>query len=72
MLLNTGNVDVESKDRLGQTPLSCAKARYEKAIVQLLLNASKTETRATDDIETDDIDTGAIQTDLSEIDWDSE
>jgi ankyrin repeat protein len=37
LLLSTGNVDVDSKDNSGQTPLSWAAKRGNKAVVKLLL-----------------------------------
>ena len=42
-LLNTGKIDIDSKDNYGRTPFSGAAWRGHQAIVQLLLNAEKIE-----------------------------
>ena len=36
LLLGTGKVDVDAKDKWGRTPLSCAVAEGNDAVVKLL------------------------------------
>ncbi|KAI0455693.1 hypothetical protein F5B21DRAFT_178737 [Xylaria acuta] len=49
LLLNTGKVDVDSKDNeYGQTPLSWAAENGHKAVVQLLLNTGKVDVNSKD------------------------
>jgi ankyrin repeat protein len=43
LLLNTGKVDIDSRDKYGQTPLWWAAAREHKAVVQLLLATGKVD-----------------------------
>ncbi|KAI8626567.1 ankyrin repeat-containing protein [Xylariaceae sp. FL1651] len=48
LLLNTGKVDVDSKDNYGQTPLSWAAEKGHEAVVQLLLNTGKVDVDSKD------------------------
>lgn len=41
MLLNTGKVDVNSKDQSGQTPLSLAAGNRHEAVVEMLVDTDK-------------------------------
>lgn len=43
MLLDTGKVEVDSRDKHGQMPLSLAAEKGEEAVVQILLETGKVE-----------------------------
>jgi ankyrin repeat protein len=48
LLLETGKVDVETKDSHGQTPLSLATWSGHKAVVKLLLETGKVDVETRD------------------------
>ncbi|KAH3462598.1 hypothetical protein KXW89_007969, partial [Aspergillus fumigatus] len=48
LLLNTGRVDLESKDSDGQTPLSWAAENGHEGIVKLLLDTGRVDVESKD------------------------
>jgi ankyrin repeat protein len=50
LLLKTGKVEVDSKDKNGLTPLSWATGRGHEAVVKLLLETGKVEVNSKDDL----------------------
>jgi ankyrin repeat protein len=48
LLLATGKVDVDSKSKYGQTPLSWAAERGHEAVVKLLLATDKVDVNSKD------------------------
>ncbi|KAK4248955.1 hypothetical protein C7999DRAFT_39939 [Corynascus novoguineensis] len=49
MLLDTGKVNVDSKDIYGQTPLSCAAKNRHEAVVKMLLDTERIDVNSKDD-----------------------
>ncbi|KAI1109378.1 hypothetical protein F5Y14DRAFT_30227 [Nemania sp. NC0429] len=51
LLLDTGEADLDFKDRFGQTPLTYAAVRGHEAIVKLLLNTGRVDPNSEDKLE---------------------
>jgi hypothetical protein len=49
MLLDTGKVDVDAKDKNGQTPLSLAAENGHKAVAKMLVDTGKVDVDAEDE-----------------------
>jgi ankyrin repeat protein len=49
MLLDTGKVDVDAKDYIGQTPLWWAAMKGHEAVVKMLVDTGKVDVDAEDE-----------------------
>jgi ankyrin repeat protein len=49
MLLDTGQVDLDAKDKNGQTPLSLAARNGHEAVVKMLVDTGKVDVDAEDE-----------------------